>query len=197
MPSPAQVQNRGYRYADYCAWPDDQRWELIDGTAYDMSPAPSRRHQEVLGELFVQIKTRLGSSPCRVYVAPFDIRLPAQDEADDEVMSVVQPDIAVICDQRKLDDRGCRGAPDWIIEVLSPTTAAKDQIQKRDLYARHGVAEYWLVHPLDRLVIIYRLEAGDYGRPEIQETRGETPVDLFPGLAIDWDVIYPEPSPGA
>lgn len=197
MSNPVRVQNQGYRYADYYAWPDDQRWELIDGVAYDMTPAPSRRHQEVIVELLVQIKIQLASLPCQVYVAPFDVRLPTKDEADDEVMTVVQPDIAVICDRRKLDDRGCRGAPDWIIEVLSPATAAKDQIQKRDLYARHGVIEYWLVHPVDRLVTRYRLEAGGHGRPEMQETRGKTAMGLFPGLAIDWDVIYPEPSPEA
>jgi Uma2 family endonuclease len=181
-----------FTYGDYCGWPDDERWELIDGVAYDMSPAPSRVHQEVIVELSRQIGNFLQDRPCRTYVAPFDIRLPDKDEADEQVETVLQPDIAIICDESKLDDKGCRGAPDWIAEVLSPSTAAKDMIQKRDSYERHGVWEYWLVHPLDHLLWIYRLEDGVYGRPEIFATEGKTPVLLLTGLEIDWDLVFPD-----
>jgi len=102
------------------------------------------------------------------------------------VDSVVQPDIVVICDSRKLDEAGCRGAPDWVVEVLSPRTAAKDQRDKRDAYERAGVREYWLVHPTDRTLMIYRLTNGAYGRPDVQPLVGETAVTAIAGLSIAW-----------
>jgi Uma2 family endonuclease len=180
-----------YNYADYCSWPEDERWELIDGDAHAMTPAPARVHQDVVVELVAQIHRALDNTPCRVYVAPFDVRLPDRDEADDAVQTVVQPDIAVICDPAKLDDRGCRGAPDWIIEVLSPATAAKDQIQKRELYERHGVSEYWLVHPTDRILFVYRQGRDGYGKPDVRPTTGRSVTKLLDGLAVDWDSVFP------
>lgn len=176
-----------FSYGDYCHWTDDERWELIDGEAYAMAPAPSRLHQEFAVELTRQIANQLRGQACRVYVAPFDVRLPRGEESDDQVNTVVQPDLAIICDPARLDDRGCRGAPDWIIEILSPTSAAHDQIRKRALYERHGVREYWILHPLDRVLTIYRLGAdGAYGRPDVVELTGTTPVTTLPGLAIQW-----------
>jgi len=176
-----------FSYGDYCRWPDDERWELIDGEAYAMAPAPSRLHQEFAVELTRQIANQLRGQTCRVYVAPFDVRLPRGEETDDQVDTVVQPDLAVICDPARLDDRGCRGAPDWIIEILSPASAAHDQIRKRALYERHGVREYWILHPLDRVLTIYRLGAdGVYGRPDVVELTGITPVATLPGLVIQW-----------
>ena len=152
-----------------------------------MAPAPSRLHQEFAVELTRQIANQLRGQACRVYVAPFDVRLPRGEESDDQVDTVVQPDLAVICDPARLDDRGCRGAPDWIIEILSPSSAAHDQIRKRALYERHGVREYWILHPLDRVLTIYRLGAdGAYGRPDVVELTGTTPVATLPGLAIQW-----------
>jgi len=179
-----------FTYADYCTWPDEERWELIEGEAYAMSPAPARVHQEVVVELVRQIGNHLQGDHCRVYVAPFDIRLPYRDEADAAVETVVQPDIAVICDPSKLDERGCRGAPDWIIEVLSPTTAAKDQIRKRALYERHGVREYWLVHPTDRVLFMYRLGTDGYGKPDVLPTLGSCISAVIPDLTIDWNSVF-------
>ena len=178
-------------YGDYCTWDDDQRWELIDGEAFCMSPAPTRTHQGVLGELFFQIRQQLDRHPCQVYVAPFDIRLPKGEESDDQIDTVVQPDLAVICDARKLDDRGCRGAPDWIIEILSPTTARMDQIRKRALYERAGVREYWLVHPTDQVLFVYRHQGAGYGPPDILPAEGCTAVTCLPGMVIDWEAIFP------
>jgi len=192
MAQPAS-ESGSYTYADYCAWPDEERWELIDGEAYAMSPAPARIHQDVVVALVAQMYRALGETTCRVYTAPFDVRLPHRDEADAAVETVVQPDIAVICDPSKLDEKGCRGAPDWIIEVLSPTTAAKDQIQKRALYERHRVREYWLVHPTDRIVFLYRLEADRYGKPDILPTVGLCTPTVIPDLVIDWDGVFVRP----
>lgn len=179
-------QRDAFTYGDYRRWPDEARFELIDGEVYDMSPAPTRTHQGLVVELARQIGNLLLGRPCQVYVAPFDVRLPRANEADDAVDTVVQPDVAVICDPAKLDEAGCRGAPDWIIEVLSPRTAAKDQRQKRDLYERAGVREYWLVHPTDRTLMIYWLIEGAYGRPEVQPLTGETAVEAIPELRITW-----------
>jgi Uma2 family endonuclease len=182
-----------FTYGDYRHWPEDERWELIDGVPFCMSPAPSRSHQEWAGQLYRQIADYLDGKPCQVYIAPFDVRLPEWDETEnDDIRTVVQPDISVICDRAKLDEAGCRGAPDWIIEVLSPGTAAKDQIRKKALYERHGIREYWLVHPIDHLLTRYLLEEDRYGAPLVEETVGTTPAHVLPGLEIDWSFALPE-----
>ncbi len=152
-----------------------------------MAPAPSRRHQEVLGELFRQVANALEGHSCRAFIAFFDVRLPRAGEADDEVDTVVQPDLSGVCDLAKLDEWGCRGAPDWIVEVLSSTTAGHDHILKRAVYERAGVRGYWLVHPLDRIVTIYRLEGGRYGAPEVRELTGRQPFGVSVEAEIDWD----------
>ena len=185
----AKKNEQRYTYADYVGWSDGIRYELIDGYAYAMSPAPTRRHQYVVLELARQIATVLKGTPCCPYIAPFDVRLPRDNEADDDVDTVVQPDISVICDPAKLDERGCRGAPDWIIEVLSPSTSGHDQIVKRALYERVGVREYWLVHPVDNVVTIYVLAAGGYGKSTIQECSGTTTSTTLPSVTIDWTLV--------
>jgi Uma2 family endonuclease len=175
-----------YTYADYRQWPEDQRWELIDGVAYAMT-APARLHQDIVFELGRQIGNYLQGKTCKGYVAPFDVRLPHNNETDDSISTTVQPDISVICDPRKLDKLGCRGAPDWIIEVLSPSTALKDMNSKRSLYEQHGVKEYWIIHPEDRWIMVYLLNAqANYGKPEIFGMDEPTGVQLFPDLQVDW-----------
>ena len=181
-----------HTYADYCSWPDEVRYELIDGVAYAMGPAPVRRHQGILLELARQVANILEGSPCRPYIAPFDVRLPKKDEIDDDVDTVVQPDLVVICDRAKLDEKGCRGAPDWVVEVLSPSTAGHDQILKRALYQRVGVREYWLVHPVDRIVIIYAFVGGSYGVPDVRELVGTLAVGVLPEIVIDWERVVRE-----
>lgn len=178
-----------HTYGEYLTWPDDLRYELIDGRAYAMSPAPTRRHQQIVGELFGQIHGQLRGHQCQVYVSPFDVRLPRGNEADEAIDTVVQPDIVVFRDRSRLDERGARGAPDWVIEVLSPGTAGHDQLLKRDLYERHGVAEYWLVHPADRLVTVYRLLNGAYGKPHVQEFAGSLGPQIPAGVLIDLDTL--------
>jgi len=176
-----------HTYGEYRRWREDIRYELIDGVAYAMAPAPSRLHQEVLLELARQVANALAERSCRAFIAPFDVRLPKADEVDEEVDTVVQPALSVVCDPGKLDERGCRGAPDWIVEVLSPATAGHDHILKRAVYERAGVREYWLVHPVDRIVTVYRLEDGRYGVPEVREWQGRQTVAAVPGVEIDWE----------
>jgi Uma2 family endonuclease len=186
-----QLEKKKFTYGDYLTWPEEERWEIIEGIPYAMTPAPSRAHQEILVDLLRQISTFLLEAACRVYAAPFDVRLPEAGEADADIATVVQPDLAVICDSSKLDERGCRGAPDFIIEIISPATAVKDQIHKVALYEKHGVREYWLVHPTDRLVTIRLLGTdGRYGPPLIHEATGTLPVATLPGLEIDLDAVF-------
>lgn len=181
-----------HTYAEYLTWPEGGREELISGTAYVREPpAPSRSHQELVGELHHQVRLALEGKPCRAYVAPFDVRLPEAGEPDELIDTVVQPDVLIVCDLSKLDDRGMRGAPDWIAEVLSPTTARHDQIVKLPTYERAGVLEVWLIDPTDRMLSIYRLEGGRYGPPVILELKGKTAISAVPDVAIDWDRLPP------
>jgi Uma2 family endonuclease len=180
-----------YTYRDYLTWPDDVRCELIDGKVYMMAPASFLSHQDVVGEIFFQVKQALRGKSCRTLMAPVDVRLPKSAEADEQTDTIVQPDVLVVCDSSKLDRRGVRGAPDWVAEVLSPSTASRDQIEKRRLYERHGVREYWLVHPIDRLLTVYRLIDGEYGKPEISELQGLTTITVLPDVVIDWNLLTP------
>jgi len=178
-----------HTYGEYLTWADDVRYELIDGVAYLMAPAPTLDHQDVVGEVFRQLANALLDKPCRAYVSPVDVRLPKGDEADDAIDTVVQPDVLVVCDASKTDRRGIRGAPDLAIEVLSPGTASHDQVRKLRLYERAGVREYWLVHPVDRVLTIYRLEQGRYGKPDVLELGGETRVGVLEDVVIRWDQL--------
>lgn len=188
QPAPSE---RKYTYGDYLSWPEGERWELLEGVPCNMTPAPSIAHQRISGEIFRQISNFLFDKDCEVFAAPFDVRLPEADEADEQIITVVQPDIAVICDPAKLDTRGCLGAPEVIIEIISPATAARDQIQKAGIYEKHGVLEYWTVHPTDRLITVRRSGAdGRYGIPLIHEAKGMLPVPTLPGLEIDLDSVF-------
>jgi Uma2 family endonuclease len=185
----ALKQPTQYSYADYLTWDDDERWEIINGFAYCMSPAPSRKHQSISVELEGQILNFLKAqqSRCEMYHAPFDVRFPESVHDNEQIIDVVQPDISVICDLSKLDDRGCHGAPDWIIEILSPSTAQKDHDLKRQLYEKNNVQEYWLVDPTHESVIVYRLIAsGAYGSPTFHIGKGKVEVKSIADLTIEY-----------
>lgn len=173
-----------FTYADYKSWPEGERWELIDGAAYAMSPAPKRMHQSLAIQIAGYLDTYFAGKPCRPYIAPVDVFLPDADEPLDEVEHVVQPDAFVVCDKSKLIDEGVRGAPDFIIEVLSPSTAMKDQTEKRRLYESHGVREYWIVNPETLEAFIYLLKDGRYALPSAADLRQATAVSIFAGLEL-------------
>ena len=182
-----------FTYGDYLTWDDGERWELIDGVPYNMSPAPRVRHQRILGELHRQFANWLLDKPCLVFLAPFDVRLPEANESDDLVETVVQPDLSVICDRTKLDEAGCRGAPDLIVEILSPGTAHKDLKVKFDRYERAGVREYWIVEPTGKTVQIFTLgTGGTYGRPEAFGAGELINVGVLPELQIDLAAVFAE-----
>lgn len=179
-----------YSYADYLTWPEDERWELIDGVPYNMTPAPTPKHQEILGELFRFLANWLKGNSCRAYIAPFDVRLAEADVPDSRIDKVVQPDISVVCDPQKIDDRGCLGAPDMIIEIISPSTLKKDMGVKLALYERSGVKEYWVVYPLDETVMVFLLENGQYGKPTLYSVPDEIPVNRFQDLTIPLESVF-------
>ncbi len=193
MPSSPRlkVQER-FTYADYLSWSDEERWELIDGVAYSMSPAPSRMHQKLSAALFNQIFNYLKGKTCETYSAPFDVRLPETPKVPDEqIETVVQPDIVVICDPDKLDDKGCKGAPDLIVEILSPSTAEHDLKDKFYLYQRVGVREYWIVNQTDKTLMVFKLNSvGEYGRPEMYGSRDIVVVPLLGDLEIDLAEVF-------
>ena len=183
-----------YSYADYLTWMDNVRRELIEGFIKLMA-APRDIHVEVclniIGNLWTILKKNKGH--CKVRHAPFDVRFPKNGEtANDKIYTVVQPDISVICDLSKLDEDGCLGAPDMIVEVLSPSTFKKDWNEKFFLYEAHGVKEYWIVHPKDKSVHVFLLQDdGKYNAGVLYERKGTVPVHIFDGYLIDLDDIFP------
>ncbi|MBF0544209.1 MAG: Uma2 family endonuclease [Candidatus Riflebacteria bacterium] len=194
MRNPKTAEKKAdFTYADYCKWPDDERWEIIEGEAYDMTPAPNTSHQSILGDLYLQFGNFFRDKECRVFIAPFDVRLPQNNEEEDgKIRSVVQPDLVVVCDPEKIDEKGVRGAPDLAIEVVSPSSVSKDTIKKRRLYEKHGVKEFWLVHPVDRLVSIYYFgKDGSYGQPKCFDSGSVIKVKSFAGLEIDLKKVFP------
>jgi Uma2 family endonuclease len=193
MALPVLKKGNNFTYGDYVNWSGEERWELINGCAYNMSPAPSRRHQKISRELELAIGVFLTDKSCEVYDAPFDVRLPETDEADENIVTVVQPDIVVICDAKKLDDKGCRGAPDLIIEILSSETSSKDMKIKLALYERHGVKEYWIVHPIDNIVMVLQLDKNKkYGKPTVYSEEDKITTPILKGLEIDLSLIFKE-----
>ena len=179
-----------HTYADYLTWSATYGDEVIDGTAYVRKPpSPSYSHQGIVVELGYQLVGALKGKPCRVCVAPLDVRLPKSTEEDGQIDTVVQPDVFIVCDLQKIDARGVRGAPDWLAEVLSPGTANHDKRVKLPVYERAGVREVWFIDPIHRTLTLYRLEGGRYGRATRLELKGKTPITAVPGVIVDWDEV--------
>lgn len=157
--------SKRYTYADYLSWTFRERVELFLGKVVKMSPAPSTRHQRIVKDILVELDLFLRKKNCQVFPAPFDVRLPLPTEmqTDKKIDTVVQPDITVICDETKLDERGCIGAPDIVVEVLSPGNTKKEMKNKLEIYQNAGIPEYWLVDPEREFVLLYNLnEKGQY-----------------------------------
>ena len=180
-----------YTFADVLTWDEKDRIEIIDGEAFMMSP-PLRVHQEVSGELYSQIHEFLRGKPCRVYAAPFAVR-PFEEDGDalENVDTMLEPDITVVCDPVKLDKYGCKGAPDMVIEILSPSTRRHDLAVKYRLYQRAGVREYWIVDPDGKTVQVFKLEDGFYGAADVY-TAGAVPVSLWEDFSIDLSQVFTE-----
>lgn len=178
MPPSALPQDRRYTWTEYQTWSDDERWELIDGVAYNVSPAPSIRHQRVASNFHGVLYRMLAGKSCRPFMAPTDVRLSETD--------VVQPDILVICDPGKITPSHIEGAPELVVEILSPGTSAKDLREKKWLYQRAGVREYIVVDPLELYVQRFLLSAeGRYGEPEVFGPEDVISLVVLDGLTVD------------
>jgi Uma2 family endonuclease len=185
--------NKRYTYADYLTWLDDKRRELIDGFIHMVPPETFTTHQQVvggvIGELYQTIKKH--KLPCKVYLGPIDVCLPQNGEtADDKIYNVVQPDMCVVCDLAKLNEQGCLGAPDLMVEVQAYTTNRYDVTKKFDLYETSGVREYWIVYPHEKAVIVYLLQPNGKYDAGTQYTSGTLPVQAFSGITIALDDIF-------
>jgi Uma2 family endonuclease len=187
--------NKRYTYADYLTWMDSQARELLDGFIRLMSPAPTLTHAKVSGRLFLSFGKYIENNKgrCQVFAAPFDVRLPRKPDevTDDKIHTVVQPDICIVCDESKLDERGCLGAPEMIVEILSPSSLQYDLNKKFNLYEAAGVGEYWVVMPKDKCVCVFLLqEDGTYARGVVYEGETVIPVKILPGLTLDSGTIF-------
>jgi Uma2 family endonuclease len=179
-----------YTYADYLTWQFTDRLELFRGKIFKMSPAPNRMHQKVSSNLHGSFWNVFNSTACNLYAAPFDVRLVKTKKNDQKVTTVIQPDLCVICDSDKLDDRGCNGAPDLIVEILSPGNSKKEMGIKFDLYEENGVKEYWIVDPIGKSIIIYSLQNKKFIglKPCTDEDKINSP--LFPNLKFALAEIF-------
>ena len=186
MDSHAKMTDRKFAYSDYRNWPQEERWELIDGDPWCMTPAPSTRHQRIVQRLIVGLELFFAGKPGTPFVSPTDVVL------DDH--NVVQPDLLVVCDSGKITEESIQGAPDLVIEVLSPATGLKDKREKKSLYERCGVGEYLLFHPGDETVDRFRLAEGRYGAAEVYNWDEGLSSHLFPGLSLNlWEIFGEEP----
>ncbi len=181
------LKNEAYTYEDYQHWPDSERWEIIEGEAYDMSPAPLIRHQNIVLNISYELKKSLGKK-CPVFIAPADVVF---DE-----YNVVQPDVFAVCDRNMITEKNIQGAPVLIIEVISPSTSLKDRREKKNLYERFGVKEYILVFPDDCTAERYVLKKGGYGAPEIFNWDEELPLASFDVKILLWEIFEKEKDAG-
>ena len=187
--------NGTYSYADYLTWQFDEAIELIKGKISFMSPAPNVKHQRLSRKLSFQIDNFLQGKSCELFVAPFDVRLYDRRKsllANQDIHTVVQPDLCVICDADKLDAHGCNGAPDWIIEILSPSNNKKEVKTKHQLYCESGVREYWLVYPYEQVIYDFVLNAERYELMNTFVTDDIASPHCFPELRIDLQTLFAE-----
>jgi Uma2 family endonuclease len=180
-----------YSYANYLTWFFNERVELIRGKVIKMSPAPSTLHQEISANIFSVIYNHLKGKSCKVYYAPFDVRFTKESIADNDIYTVLQPDICVICDPEKIDSKGCIGAPDIVIEILSPGNNKVELLHKYGIYEEFGVKEYWLVSPGDKTLLKYTLDVkGKYQPSKLFTLSEKVYSEVLPGFELDLDGVF-------
>ncbi|MFY8190786.1 MAG: Uma2 family endonuclease [Bacteroidia bacterium] len=182
----------GYTYADYLTWTIPEMVELIKGRVFKMAAAPRRRHQKVAGETHRQISNYLKGKNCDVYIAPFDVRLPVHSKKNEDIYTVVQPDVCVICDPSKLDDAGCIGAPDIVVEILLPGNNRKELQNKFEVYEESGVLAYWVIHPDEQTLLIYTLVNGKYQASKLFTVGDVITTSILPGFELDLEEVFAE-----
>lgn len=186
-----QINNKVYTYYDYLNFPNDEFVEIIDGKIFAMSPAPSRIHQELIMEISAELRNYIKSNKgqCKVYPAPFDVVLINENENENDSKNIVQPDISVICDKNKLNDKGCFGSPDMIVKIVSKFNPGNDYVKKLYLYEKYKVKEYWIVNPMKKNILVYTLTESGYNQPDLYTFNDKTKVDIFNNLEIDFNGI--------
>ena len=183
--------NKSYTYADYVTWQFEETVEIIKGKIFKMSPAPSTKHQDVSISLTRELSVFLKKKPCKLFAAPFDVRFPRESKADKDVFTVLQPDICVICDKSKLDARGCIGAPDLVIEILSPGNTKMELLNKYRVYEEFGVKEYWVVSQSDQNILIYTLnDMGKFQPSKIFTLSEKITSTVLPGFELVLDDVF-------
>ena len=183
--------SKTYTYADYLQWKFDERIELIKGRIFKMSPAPSSDHQEIVGNIYFAFKFYLLKKHCKVFIAPFDVRLTKKSLLNEEVTTVVQPDICVVCDRRKIDKAGCIGAPDIVVEILSPGNNKTELQNKYDVYEENGVPEYWIVSPQQKTFLKYVLnQEGVYVASKLLPSNAEVTTPILPGFVLKLEDVF-------
>ena len=183
--------SKTYSYADYLQWTFDDRLELIKGKIFKMTPAPNLYHQDISAVVSNEIFNYLKGKPCKVYVAPFDVRLVRKtDNVNEKIYTVVQPDICVICDLTKLDKRGCIGVPDIVIEILSPGNNKKELDNKYDAYEEAGVSEYWLISPQDKSFLKYTLVDDKYQPSKLMADDAIITTPILPGFELNLTTVF-------
>lgn len=185
MSSNAAIRQVRYTWDDYRSWDDDQRWEIIAGEAYAMSPSPAFRHQSLIGSLYVQLRRHFELRACEVVLSPMDVKLSEED--------IVQPDILVVCDKAKIKRTHIEGAPTLAIEVLSPSSLSHDRLRKTHLYARYGVKEYWIVSPYPSLIEVFLLDGDSYRIERVFSDQDMLTSPTFRELTIDLRTIFDFP----
>ena len=182
--------NGSYTYADYFSWKFDERIELIKGKIFKMSPAPNRVHQKLAGFIYTRLSNFLDNKSCEVYVAPFDVRIPRKSKNDKEIITVIQPDVCVVCNLEKLDSKGCLGAPDIVVEVLSPGNNAKELKNKYAIYEEAGVKEYWVVSPQNQWLRIYTLVDGKFHESPYYVAGDVANSAVLSGFSLDINALF-------
>ncbi|MFV1950603.1 MAG: Uma2 family endonuclease [Nitrospinota bacterium] len=179
----AQKTEKKYTYKDYLEWPDDERWELIDGVAYNMTPAPLPRHQRIVGMFYHILINNLKDKPCIPFIAPTDVVLSEYD--------VVQPDVFVVCDKKKITKTNIQGAPDLVVEVLSPSTTLKDKREKKACFEKYGVREYIIIDPIENYVERFYLEDdGSFSKGNIFGPKEVLPLSSIEGIEISLSEVF-------
>ncbi len=178
-----QTTTQKYSWDDYLTWPAHERWEIINGVAYNMTPAPSVKHQIVAGNFFSQLTQKLANKTCKPFIAPVDVILTEYD--------IVQPDVFVVCDKNKMGDANIQGAPDLVMEVLSPATALKDLREKKHLYEKYGIKEYIIIDPIEEYSEKFLLDAdGAYSKGEVFGPMEVLPFKVLEGIEINlWEIF--------
>ncbi len=179
-----------YTYADYVNFTFEYMVELIRGKIYKMTPAPSSRHQIVAGNLHYLMRANFTEKNCQIFIAPLDVILPIYNQKKDSPNTVVQPDLCIVCDPEKIQDAGCFGAPDLIIEIISPHTSKKDLTQKYDVYEEAGVREYWIVFHKEAIIESYVLAGSKFTRGENFVKADQISPAIFPDLTFSMEEIF-------